>query len=274
MLLQVSDDAVVKALVSEVASHLTSTSGLLTFFDTAWRRQDWAAVQYAGALLLKAEPSLDAETRSSVSHVLRRSLTEFPNDATEHLTRGTVAAATESRTVPQNWQEFSDAVRSGQLDAAYRFLVLDARPALEMSSLAQIEALQTTFEEVLTDPALHSYRGVDIAEVAASAIIEDLIRRPRYPEHQLRELYFTLFQFWVQNHQKSGRVEDEAVFLTWRRAFSALMSILRWPLSLLPVLGGELGGIAADSDFFWKSLTSSSSSLRALLAAKNCGLTV
>jgi len=81
MLLQVSDDAVVKALVSEVASHLTSTTGLLTFFDTAWRRQDWAAVQYAGALLLKAEPGLGAETRSSVSHVLRRSLTEFPNDA-------------------------------------------------------------------------------------------------------------------------------------------------------------------------------------------------
>jgi len=124
--------------------------------------------------------------------------------------------------VPQNWQELSEAVRIGQLDAAYRFLTLDVRPGLEMSSLAQIEALQTTFEEVLTDPALHSYRGVNIAEVAASAIIEDLIKRPSYPEHQVRQLYLTLFQFWIRNHQKSGRIEDEAVFLTLA---SGLLSI-------------------------------------------------
>lgn len=215
MITQMSSDTAAKAIIAALHKSVSDKSALTEFFEHAWRMQDWTGVQYAGVQLLSAD-DLSAETHDSIRYVLRRSLAEIPNvDVERFLNESTEQIGVEgpAESIPQNWQEFSSAIVNSDFEPAYQFVTLEARPSPELATVGDVEKLRALVEDVLTNPELHNYRGVNLAELAASALIEDLVRQPAFPDSRFKDIYFSLFQFWALSQKRSGRTEDEAAFL-------------------------------------------------------------
>ncbi len=213
LLLRHGSDSDLKAILAPLQISFATAEVLQQYFELAWRREDWVGIQYAGTRLLNEEHAISSDFRGSVIHVLRRSLEYASNESVQRTLKELAVPVPTRPAVPQSWEEFAEAVTTKDFDKVYAFLAADERPVLALGSLSELQSVQLLVEEVLTDPALVGYHGVDLADLAISTLVEESVRSARFPDARLEQVYLCLFQFWSDHRFSSGRRESENVFL-------------------------------------------------------------
>lgn len=206
-----SKDAAVQALCGIVPRVDIVRSAPMELFRAAWEVQDWMAVHQLGVAVLR-DPEETASARELVAQVLRKSLEVAPNaDLRKFVSEETQREAKPS--LVQSWEEVGTALKQGEFDKVLAFLNVEDRLRLDLSRASEIDSLFALIGDLLTMPGLDQVKGVDLRDIIGSALIEDCIQDPGFPNAGLKSLYGMLFGFWVSQRRKSGALSSETTFL-------------------------------------------------------------